>query len=448
VLGFGAITPVAPGLLFPRALKCTSRQRPPKIAKPAQPVLNRFTAPTGSDSHKTVHVGLQPSATLARPLPIGSIRVSDAHLARDVFVVFVVSRAIVLLTAFFAALRLPVQFDSVGVWPGGPTGLWPAVLSRWDARWYFSVANDGYQYVPGQQSNVAFAPLFPALMRVGAAVTGRTDVDGMLGIGLLISNTALLVAVFFLARMVMQTWGASVAKRTVLCLLVFPTSFFLSAAYAESLFLACAVAALAAGEARHWWLAGILGGLAALARVEGVAIVLPLAWLYLLQHGFRLDRQVVWLGLIPTALLCWLAYLYTLSGDLLLPLHVHAAWGREAQLPWQAVGQFFSTPETPGKVGHFFIDSAFALAFGFLVVLTWRRLGQTHLALFATVFFLPIVSSGLVESAPRYMLENFPPFIVLGLLTHRRPVLIAYVVVALCASVVAIAHFTVGLFVA
>ncbi|MBL9037864.1 MAG: hypothetical protein JNG84_05045, partial [Archangium sp.] len=32
-------------------------------------------------------------------------------------------------------------------------------LTQWDASWYADIAEDGYWYVPGQQSPVAFFPL-------------------------------------------------------------------------------------------------------------------------------------------------------------------------------------------------------------------------------------------------------------------------------------------------
>src|SRR5436309_1309166 len=38
------------------------------------------------------------------------------------------------------------------------------VLTHWDGAWYISVAQNGYNYVVAQQSNMAFFPLYPALI--------------------------------------------------------------------------------------------------------------------------------------------------------------------------------------------------------------------------------------------------------------------------------------------
>ena len=43
-------------------------------------------------------------------------------------------------------------------------------LEAWDARWYRMVASSGYLLVPGRQSDPAFFPLYPVLLRAGHAV--------------------------------------------------------------------------------------------------------------------------------------------------------------------------------------------------------------------------------------------------------------------------------------
>ena len=67
-------------------------------------------------------------------------------------------------------------------------------------------------------------------------------------------------------RLVEEDFDQERAYRTVLYLSVFPTSFFLAAAYNESLFLCFSL--LSFYEMRHgrWWLAGLFGFLAGLTR--------------------------------------------------------------------------------------------------------------------------------------------------------------------------------------
>ena len=60
-----------------------------------------------------------------------------------------------------------------------------------------------------------------------------------------------------------------------------PVSFFLSAVYTESLFLALSVGSIYAARRERWLLCGVLGFLAAISRNGGVALILPTAIIYL-----------------------------------------------------------------------------------------------------------------------------------------------------------------------
>jgi Gpi18-like mannosyltransferase len=57
-----------------------------------------------------------------------------------------------------------------------------------------------------------------------------------------------------------------------LVLFIFPTAFFLHIPYTESTFLALTVGCFLAARKRKWLLAGILGGLACLTRINGLIL--------------------------------------------------------------------------------------------------------------------------------------------------------------------------------
>jgi mannosyltransferase PIG-V len=365
--------------------------------------------------------------------------------------VFFISRGSVIACAVSAYLVGPHQGPWGGISVGGPTAIWIAVLSRWDAGWYMSIARDGYAYRPGQESNIAFAPLLPALMRVGGFVLGRTDADALLGVGVLISNIALLIATVYLIRLVSPMWGADLARRTVLCLLFFPTSIFLSAAYPESLFLALSVVAFFQARHGRWWLAGLLGGLAAASRTYGVVLMFPLAFEYIQQHHWRVRRDFLWIGLVPVGFVVWQAYLFSVTGDPLIIRHFQDGFNRPFELPWQGVADlvrvFTTTPVSLSQIGHKGLDAASALVLAILVALTWR-LRRASLAIFSSLLFVVIGSGVGFDGVPRYALEVFPAFIVLGRLTRRRTVLAIYLAVACVGSVAITSLFAMGWWIA
>ena len=120
-------------------------------------------------------------------------------------------------------------------------------LARWDSGWYVNLAEAGYWEAPtrvGQETNHAFFPLYPGLMRLLVRTTGiETSLAGNL-----ISAAAFLAALLLFADWTRRHFGEERVAPAVLALLVFPTSFFFASVYTEALALALALAAVVAFE--------------------------------------------------------------------------------------------------------------------------------------------------------------------------------------------------------
>ncbi len=130
-----------------------------------------------------------------------------------------------------------------------------------------------------------FFPLFPWL--VAAA-------NSVIGVPVAAAFAVSTVASFFVApmlyRLVRADLGATVARWSAILLLVFPTAYFLHIGYTESLFLALAFGSLWLARSDRWWAAGVLGGLAALTRVNGLVLIPALAVEAWLQ--WRVHRRI------------------------------------------------------------------------------------------------------------------------------------------------------------
>ena len=155
-----------------------------------------------------------------------------------------------------------------------------APLARWDSVWYLTIAKSGYA---ADIHRLAFFPLYPWLIRVVAVVT-RSDLVA----GVLISLVAFAVALGLLQRLVRLDFSEEVARTTVMLVAFCPMAMFFSAVYTEALFLALSVASIYSARRERWLAAGALGALAALSRNGGIALLLPLAMLYM--YGPR-DRE-------------------------------------------------------------------------------------------------------------------------------------------------------------
>ena len=124
---------------------------------------------------------------------------------------------------------------------------------------YLDIARRGYY-----GTDMAFFPLYPATIHVVGSWIGNQLVAG-----LLISNAALFFGLLFFYKLVEHQYTRAVAHRAIFYVSIFPTALFFSAVYSESLFFALTVASFYYIREHKWLAAGILGGLAALTRVEG-----------------------------------------------------------------------------------------------------------------------------------------------------------------------------------
>jgi hypothetical protein len=195
------------------------------------------------------------------------------------------------------------------------------LLGAWDGRWYRTVAENGYLLEPGRQSDPAFFPLFPLLLR-GLHGLGI----GYVAAGVIVSNAAFLVALFLFEALTRDVFDAVLARRATTLLAVFPLGFVFSLGYPESLVLALICGTVLAARRDHWGLAAALAAAGTLARPETLFVALPLAVLA------RRSRDGVAWGAVAApfaALGSFALYLWRTLHDPLAWTHAERAWGRQ-----------------------------------------------------------------------------------------------------------------------
>jgi hypothetical protein len=116
-------------------------------------------------------------------------------------------------------------------------------LLRWDSGWYGAIAKDGYWVAPGQQSPVAFFPLYPLLMRAVAWLGVNRWVAGVL-----VSFSAGVAALLVFHRWLSRVAPAEAATAW-LVLVSYPYACYLyGVVYSDALFLLLVVSAFVALE--------------------------------------------------------------------------------------------------------------------------------------------------------------------------------------------------------
>jgi hypothetical protein len=345
---------------------------------------------------------------------------------------------------------------SVHLLTGPETVLYPAIgvdwvdtWTRWDGPFYVGIAASGYD--PNSPlPNIVFFPLYPALIRVVGALGGG-GMGALWLSALLVSLASLVAAVGYLIALARLDHSHSAARRAATYLLVFPTTLFLTAAYPESLFLALTIASFYHARRGQWWLVGLLGFAAALARPYGALLVIPLAFEYLLQRGFAIRevrRDMLWVGLVPMGLVAFLGYVAWRFGPEAMGV-AQRTWGRGFVPPWDVALRLFDGPVlVHGRtIGISLVDLGFAVFFVAVVVVSWWRLRPTY-ALYSTVLVATILSSGAFTSVPRYGLAIFPMFMLLALWADRRARHEAILTVSAILAALAMALFASGRWVA
>jgi len=267
--------------------------------------------------------------------------------------------------------------------------------------------------------------LYPLLIHVLGKLIG----DNLIA-GLIISNVAFFVALGYLYALTKKEFGDdSTAFHAIFYTAIFPTAIFFSAVYTESLFLALTVASVYYARRGNFITSGVVGALAALTRVEGVLVALPL--LYEVWRGWRegqstaLLRGIIGLSLVPAGLLVYMTFLYALVGDPMAFQKIQVDWNRHLSFPWVSIANtlklIVAHPlSSPAAVNHI-IELVFTLAFLALMIVSFWVLRPSYSLYFAASLLVPMSTASLM-SMPRFALVVFPAFMLLAL-WGRRPVI-------------------------
>ena len=387
-----------------------------------------------------------------------------------VLAVYAASRLFYLISGSLLANLVPTSsFQRVTLdVPSGSMNIW----SHWDGEHYVTLAMGGYLHPPDNVSP-AFFPMYPLLLRSFAELFGGPISKEALSVWApLISLLFLPFALYFIYQIALEVWDEPVARGTVLILAFFPTTFFLNAAYTESLFLALSAGSVWAMRVRKdLLLACVLAGFAAATRNVGIFLVVPLMYEWI-KDVERFRWRGVYLLLAPGGLFVYMVYLWVRFGDPLLFYTAQESWGRHATGPldtasraWGAAVEGASRLLDPDLWAHPTLSNAanqlagasnfFNLGF-FVFAMIVLLAGSRYLPLSLTVYGLLLVAPAALFGTPgsplmgtaRYVLVAFPVFIVLALLFKNKVLLGAWLVVSTLVSLVLCGLFVSWRFVA
>ncbi len=333
----------------------------------------------------------------------------EFRLDAGLVAIFVASRVVIVLAATVAEHLIP---RNPGLNPGADGPILRS-LTSWDGWYYLGIVAGGYRADPvvDAYSNVAFPPLYPALVKLLSlpfpAYAGLVSV--------LVSNVAFLLALGLLVRLGTPYLGRRRATLAAGLLVIYPFASAFAMAYTESLFLLLMVASFLAVERGHRAWAGLFFALTVLCRLQGLALILPLAILMLRQDGWRPKPSLAWLLVGPIAAVGFLGFIATVTGSPTAFLDAQQAWGREG-LGGAAPG------ETLGAAFNPYLGALLITLLATVFLLVFVRVDRIPLeyALIPVLFIVAELSSGSLEAVGRITMAAFP---LVWILANRRSII-------------------------
>jgi hypothetical protein len=348
-----------------------------------------------------------------------------SRLAEDLRVVLPswLSARIFVALAFILAVAVADHYV-----PGGRTVAMRQGLLAWDGAFYRDIATEGYLNLP--QEALRFFPLYPLTARL-LTPFGLGDVSIAL---VVLANACSLASAVMVRRLVLfEKDDPVLAERAVWVTSLFPSAFVLVWAYAEAMFLVCALATFLFARRGRYELAAVAALLGALCRPIGVLLAVPVAieaartWRG--ANGFDRASRVTAVVAPLAGMALYLGWVGRRFGDARLPFSV------QDELRGQ-VDPFTRLVRGIGDLvgAERFADGLhvpFALAFIVLAVLTARWWPASYSA-FAAVVLVAAISAENLNSVERYALNAFPLLFALAVLL--RPGRLERLGLAVCGS--------------
>ncbi|MFC0644131.1 glycosyltransferase family 39 protein [Cellulomonas phragmiteti] len=332
-------------------------------------------------------------------------------------------------TGLVVALSMVVALSTRAQRRADPELVGPSWLDGWyqyDAAWYLGIVRQGYSYVPGQQSSVAFFPAYPLSVRGFGDLLGDHQVAGQL-----LSVLCGLVAVVLFALWARRRLPRRSAVLAVAVLLLYPYAFFLyGPMYADALFLLSAVGAFVLLERRWYLAAGLVGAVATAGRPVGVAVAVGLVvrTLEMLAEDRAAAGRPGWrelvrsvrevrlrhLGVLASGLglAGWCLYLWLEFGHPLAFVEVESAPGWDQGVgprTWFKVVYLGTLVKGPYGIALLLTLQALACLCAVLLMRRVHRLfGWGYAAFAAVVLLIPIIGTKDFMGTGRYVLVAFP----------------------------------------
>lgn len=285
-------------------------------------------------------------------------------------------------------------------------------FANWDGVDYINIAKNGYSsYRPTN-----FFPTYPILL----SFVNKLIVSPLIS-GLIVSWVFLAGAIFYylkITRILFKEKGIE-SIRAVLLFVLFPTAFYLTTVYTESLFAFLALGAIYYAIQKRYLIAGLLSALATSTHLNGVFLLI-LIGLILLEEKEKLKNIFITLVIGSLGLVSYMLYLWAKFKN---PFEFITAQHQHGWLRHSLLSQITTIPKLSILCVILIILAA---------VYWWRK--RLSFSIYSLSYLLIPILGGQFGGFPRYTLMIFPiPFMFYDIFKKNK---LGYELVLVLSSIV------------
>lgn len=390
-------------------------------------------------------------------------------MIKRILALFLTWKGLAFAGAFLAIYMLPLQISFVTdaeYKRTFPYFIW--IWGNFDGFHYMNISKHGYTFYQHP-----FFPLYPALMYI---LFHSFHIYRLFG-GQIISNLCFFISLFVLYKLV-QLDKKSFFPLLGIIIILFPTSFYYGAIYNDSLFFLLATLSIYFARKRKFGWAGIVGALATLARLNGLALCFIILFEYLtskneklektwdMSHLFKqvkrkllspkyfLKEKIYAILAIPAAFVSYLVYTQIFFNDWTLVFTGMKVWNQDhVTFPLQVVWRYLKIMSLFQFTNTVYIVAMLELFFVFfyvaMMIYGYKKIRFSYWLFFVISIIIPSLT-GTFQGMPRYGLHIYPFFLTVALLLEHKSLVIKilYFVIAIILLLYCLTLFTRGYFVA
>lgn len=284
--------------------------------------------------------------------------------------------------------------------------------ANFDGIHYLNIASNDYT------NQARFFPLFPLVLWV---------ISGSLVVNIVLVSVIFFLALYIFKKLIILDFSNQITTKSLIYLLLFPTSFFFVSIYSEGLFLLLTLLSFYFARKKRWFLSIICASLLTATRFVGIAILPALLFEFVINEKIQSKKLLLFI-IAPLGLVLYSLFNLHKWNNLLYFVQSQGELGNN-----RSVDHLVFFPQTTYRylkilttVPRFQYDWAVALLefatfifIGILLVIAWKKKIRTSYLIYAAINFFIIISTGTFSALPRYVLTIFPIFITLVLIKSK-----------------------------